>query len=92
MSRSAEHLKAGELGTADVTASTVANIGPGIDFYFAFGVIAITAGVGAPLTILAAGAAVAVLAFTVVELRGPSPPPGASSRTSRQRWGRRQGS
>ncbi|HTA33052.1 MAG TPA: hypothetical protein VK721_06470 [Solirubrobacteraceae bacterium] len=34
---STEHLEAGQLGTADVTASTVANIGPGIDFYFAFG-------------------------------------------------------
>jgi hypothetical protein len=34
-STSADHLKAGQLGTVDVTASTVANIGPGIDFYFA---------------------------------------------------------
>ncbi len=42
-----EQLRAGQLGTADVTASTVANIGPGIDFYFAFGVIAVTAGVAA---------------------------------------------
>jgi hypothetical protein len=55
------------LGTADLTASTVANIGPGIDFYFAFGVIAVTAGVAAPLTILAAGVAVVLLAFTVAE-------------------------
>jgi hypothetical protein len=38
-------LKSGQLGTADLTVSTVANIGPGIDFYFAFGVIAVTAGV-----------------------------------------------
>ena len=77
MSRGAEHLKAGELGTADVTASTVANIGPGIDFYFAFGVIAVTAGVAAPLTILAAGAAVAVLAFTVVEFTKAEPSAGS---------------
>jgi hypothetical protein len=48
-----DHLESGQLGTADVTASTVANIGPGIDFYFGFGVIAATAGVAAPLTILA---------------------------------------
>ena len=54
MSQSEGHLKAGQLGTADVTASTVANIGPGIDFSFGFGVIAVTAGVAAPLTILAA--------------------------------------
>ena len=54
-------LKSGQLGTWDLTISTVANIGPGIDFYFAFGVIAVTAGVGAPLTIIAAGIAVAFL-------------------------------
>ena len=54
-STSADQLKAGQLGTVDVTASTVANIGPGIDFYFAFGVIAVTGGVAAPLTILAGG-------------------------------------
>jgi hypothetical protein len=34
VSQSGERLKSGQLGTADVTASTVANIGPGIDFYF----------------------------------------------------------
>jgi amino acid transporter len=62
-----DHLESGQLGTADVTASTVANIGPGIDFYFGFGVIAVTAGVAAPLTILAATVAVALLAFTVAE-------------------------
>jgi hypothetical protein len=33
VSQSGDHLKSGQLGTADVTASTVANIGPGIDFY-----------------------------------------------------------
>lgn len=44
MSEPRQHLRSGQLGTADVTASTVANIGPGIDFYFAFGVIAVTAG------------------------------------------------
>jgi amino acid transporter len=72
-----EHLESGQLGTADVTASTVANIGPGIDFYFAFGVIAVTAGVAAPLTILAAGAAVVLLAFTVAEFTKVEPSAGS---------------
>jgi amino acid transporter len=72
-----EHLKAGQLGTIDVTASTVANIGPGIDFYFAFGVIAVTAGVAAPLTILAAGVAVVLLAFTVAEFTRAEPSAGS---------------
>lgn len=77
MSEGAEHLMAGQLGTADVTASTVANIGPGVDFYFAFGVIAVTAGVAAPLTILAAGVAVVFLAFTVAEFSRMEPSAGS---------------
>ena len=77
MSPSADHLRAGELGTADVTASTVANIGPGIDFYFAFGVIAVTAGVAAPLTIIAAGVAVVFLAFIVAEFTKAEPSAGS---------------
>jgi amino acid transporter len=68
---------AGRLSTADVTASTVANIGPGIDFYFAFGVIAVTAGVAAPLTILAAGVAVVLLALTVAEFTRAEPSAGS---------------
>ena len=74
---SVDHLKAGQLGTVDVTASTVANIGPGIDFYFAFGVIAVTAGVAAPLTILAGGVAVVLLAFIVAEFTKAEPSAGS---------------
>ncbi|MGO8959448.1 MAG: APC family permease [Streptosporangiaceae bacterium] len=77
MSQSGDHLKSGQLGTADVTASTVANIGPGIDFYFGFGVIAVTAGVAAPLTILAATVAVGLLAFTVAEFTRVEPSAGS---------------
>ena len=77
MSQIANHLRSGQLGTADVTASTVANIGPGIDFYFGFGVIAVTAGVAAPLTILAATVAVALLAFTVAEFTRAEPSAGS---------------
>jgi len=66
-----------QLGLLDVTASTIANIGPGIDFYFAFGVIAITAGVAAPLTIIAAGIAVALLAFVVAEFTKMEPSAGS---------------
>jgi amino acid transporter len=70
-------LKAGQLGTRDLTVSTVANIGPGIDFYFAFGVIAVTAGVAAPLTIIAAGVAVVFLAATVAEFTRVEPSAGS---------------
>jgi amino acid transporter len=60
-----------------LTVSTVANIGPGIDFYFAFGVIAVTAGVAAPLTIVAAGIAVVLLATTVAEFTRAEPSAGS---------------
>jgi len=76
-SQSGDRLRSGQLGTAAVTASTVANIGPGIDFYFGFGVIAVTAGVAAPLTILAATVAVACLAFTVAEFTRAEPSAGS---------------
>jgi amino acid transporter len=77
VSQSGDRLRSGQLGTAEVTASTVANIGPGIDFYFAFGVIAVTAGVAAPLTIIAAGVAVMLLAFTVAEFTRAEPSAGS---------------
>ena len=77
MGQSGDRLRPGQLGTADVTASTVANIGPGIDFYFGFGVIAVTAGVAAPLTILAATVAVGLLAFTVAEFTRAEPSAGS---------------
>src|SRR5580692_5915356 len=77
VSQNGNHLRSGQLGTADVTASTIANIGPGIDFYFGFGVIAVTAGVAAPLTILAATVAVGLLAFTVAEFTRAEPSAGS---------------
>jgi amino acid transporter len=67
----------GKLGLQEVTASTVANIGPGIDFYFAFGVIAVTSGIAAPLTIVAAGVAVFILAFVVAEFTRMEPSAGS---------------
>ena len=77
VSESGNRLRSGQLGTVGVTASTVANIGPGIDFYFAFGVIAVTAGVAAPLTIVVAGVAVVLLAFTVAEFTKVEPSAGS---------------
>ena len=79
------------LGLGDVTASTVANIGPGIDFYFAFGVIAVAAGVAAPLTILAAGLAVGLLAFTVAEFTRLEPSAGSFISYVRSGLGERAG-
>jgi amino acid transporter len=84
-------LRAGQLGTVDLTVSTVANIGPGIDFYFAFGVIVVTAGVAAPLTILAAGLAVALLATTVAEFTRVEPSAGSFITYVETALGRRAG-
>jgi amino acid transporter len=66
-----------KLGLTDVTASTVANIGPGIDFYFAFGAIAVSAGIAAPLTIIVAGIAVCFLAFVLAEFTKMEPSAGS---------------
>ena len=65
-----------QLGLKEVTASTVANIGTG-EFYFAFGVIAVTAGIAAPITIIAAGVAVFFLAFIVAEFTRMEPSAGS---------------
>jgi amino acid transporter len=77
VSQGTGQLRAGQLGTADLTASTLANIGLGENFYFAFGVIAVTAGVAAPLTILAAGVAILLLASTVAEFTKAEPSAGS---------------
>jgi amino acid transporter len=66
-----------KLGLGEVTAATVANIGPGIDFYFAFGAIAVTAGIAAPLTIIVAGIAVFFLAFILAEFTRMEPSTGS---------------
>lgn len=52
-------LRGGSLRMLDIAAATMANIGPAMSFYFGFGFLATTAGVASPLTILAAGVAVA---------------------------------
>jgi amino acid transporter len=77
MSSNVGRLKAGQLGTAELTVSTVANVGLGENFYFAFGAIAVSAGAAAPLTILAAGVAVMLLAYTVAEFTKMEPSAGS---------------
>jgi hypothetical protein len=62
-----ERLRRGELGPLDITAATMANIGPAMSFYFGFGFLAYTAGIASPLTIIAAGIAIAFLGNTLSE-------------------------
>jgi Amino acid permease len=71
-----ERLHRGALGLVDIAASTMANIGPAYSFFFGFGLIVITAGIAAPLTIIAAGIAVALLGNTLAQFSRAHPSTG----------------
>jgi hypothetical protein len=77
-----ERLHRGALRLIDISASTMANIGPAYSFYFGFGLIVITAGIAAPLTIIAAIIAVALLGNTLSQFSRRSRRPAASSPSS----------
>lgn len=62
-----ERLKRGQLTVLDISAATMANIGPAMSFYFGFGFLAITTGIAAPLVIIVAGIAIAFLGNTLSE-------------------------
>lgn len=69
-------LHRGALGIVDISAATMANIGPAMSFYFGFGLIAATAGVAAPLTVIAAGVAIALLGNTLAQFSRVHPSAG----------------
>jgi amino acid transporter len=72
-----EHrLHRGVLGITDIAAATMANIGPAMSFYFGFGLLAITAGVASPLTIVAAIVAIALLGNTLSQFSRAQPSTG----------------
>jgi amino acid transporter len=72
-----EHrLHRGVLGIMDISAATMANIGPAMSFFFGFGLLAITAGVAAPLTIVAAIIAIAFLGNTLSQFSRAQPSTG----------------
>ena len=70
-------LRQGELGLGHVVSATLANIAPAMSFYFSFAVIAVGAGVAAPLTIIAAMIAVLFLANTLSEFSRFTPSAGS---------------
>ena len=72
-----QRLRRGALGLADITASTMANIGPAMSFFFGFALLASTAGVASPLTIIAATIAVALLGNTLAEFSRSIPSTGS---------------
>jgi len=71
-----ERLRGGSLGMLDIAAATMANIGPAMSFYFGFGFLAVTAGVASPLTIVAAGIAIALLGNTLAQFSRAHPSAG----------------
>jgi amino acid transporter len=73
---SAERLHRGALSLVDISASTMANIGPAYSFFFGFGFLVLTAGVAAPLTIIGAGIAVALLGNTLSQFSRAHPSTG----------------
>ncbi|MGH3276339.1 MAG: APC family permease [Streptosporangiaceae bacterium] len=73
---SVERLHRGALGLVDISASTMANIGPAYSFYFGIGFLVLTAGVAAPLTIIVAGIAIALLGNTLAQFSRVQPSTG----------------
>jgi amino acid transporter len=71
-----ERLHRGALSLVDIAASTMANIGPAYSFYFGFGFLVMTAGVAAPLTIIAAVVAIALLGNTLAQFSRAQPSTG----------------
>ena len=70
---SPERLHRGALRLVDISASTMANIGPAYSFFFGFAFLVVTAGVAAPLTIIAAGVAIALLGNTLSQFSRAQP-------------------
>ncbi|MEZ0114344.1 amino acid transporter [Catenulispora sp. EB89] len=72
-----QRLRGGALGLLDIAGSTMANIGPAMSFYFSFGFLATASGVASPLTIIAAGVAVALLGNTLAQFSRAHPSAGS---------------
>ncbi|HEY6791726.1 MAG TPA: APC family permease [Trebonia sp.] len=73
---SPDRLHRGALGLVDISASTMANIGPAYSFYFSAGFLFLTAGIAAPLTIIVAGIAIALLGNTLSQFSRVHPSTG----------------
>jgi amino acid transporter len=71
-----DRLHRGALRLVDISASTMANIGPAYSFYFGAGFLFLTAGVAAPLTIIVAGIAIALLGNTLSQFSRVHPSTG----------------
>jgi len=73
---SPDRLHRGALRLVDISASTMANIGPAYSFFFGAGFLFLTAGVAAPLTIIVAAIAIALLGNTLSQFSRVHPSTG----------------
>jgi amino acid transporter len=73
---SPERLHRGALSLIDISASTMANIGPAYSFYFGFAGIVIMAGLASPLVLVAAIIAIALLGNTLAQFSRAHPSTG----------------
>ncbi|MGH2910531.1 MAG: amino acid permease [Solirubrobacteraceae bacterium] len=70
-------LARGVLGDADIAAATLADMAPAMSFFFAFATIVTTAGIAAPLTVIAATIAIALLGNTLSQFSRSRPSTGS---------------
>ncbi len=70
-------LARGVLGNFDIATATLANIGPAMSFFFGFATIVTTAGIAAPLTVIAAAVAIALLGNTLSQFSRSRPSTGS---------------
>jgi len=70
-------LARGVLTNFDISAATLANIAPAMSFFFGFGLIVSTAGVAAPLTVIVAFIAIALLGNTLTQFSRSHPSTGS---------------
>jgi len=61
----------------DIAAATLANIAPAMSFFFGFATIVATAGIAAPLTVIAAAIAIALLGNTLSQFSRSQPSTGS---------------
>src|SRR3974377_295399 len=73
---SADRLHRGALGLVDISASTMANIGPAYSFYFGVAGIVSAAGIASPLVIVVAIVAIALLGNTLSQFSRAQPSTG----------------
>jgi amino acid transporter len=70
-------LARGVLTNFDISAATLANIAPAMSFFFGFALLVETAGIAAPLTVIAAGIAIALLGNTLSQFSRSQPSTGS---------------